>query len=270
MNKSNNGLFDCKLRNTVLLPTLLLNMFDIRTYFNVSTKEWINEVKLNSSTNMDITKIINHQRIWKMSESRTPTIRSSYFGQSPISITMTGAISMASQLTSFRLVYSIVYSGEIKENVKAPRHWPLCGEFTGPGEFPAQRASNLENVSTWWRHHFRSFSVDFSHECIVAQYLTVKATTTLHRGTIKWKALYQKLFSCHESHMIYVLPTLLRPLRNVHMLFFSTLRRSTLIFYGNPTPCVYVGRVGCNDFVSNTYMVICYSRTRNRRNISRI
>ena len=41
----------------------------------------------------------------------------------------------------------------IEKNIKAPRHWPLCGEFTGTGEFPAQRASNAENVSIWWRHH---------------------------------------------------------------------------------------------------------------------
>ena len=41
----------------------------------------------------------------------------------------------------------------MKENIKAPRHWPLWGEFTGTGEFPAQRASNAENVSIWWRHH---------------------------------------------------------------------------------------------------------------------
>ena len=35
---------------------------------------------------------------------------------------------------------------QIKVNIKAPRHWPLCG---GPvtGEFPAQMASNAENVS---------------------------------------------------------------------------------------------------------------------------
>ena len=39
----------------------------------------------------------------------------------------------------------------IKENIKAPRHWPLCGEFTG--EFSTQMASNEENVSIWWRHH---------------------------------------------------------------------------------------------------------------------
>ena len=35
--------------------------------------------------------------------------------------------------------------------MKARRHWPLCGEFTG--EFSAQMASNAENVSIWWRHH---------------------------------------------------------------------------------------------------------------------
>ena len=30
----------------------------------------------------------------------------------------------------------------------------LCaGNSTGTGEFPAQRASNAENVSIWWRHH---------------------------------------------------------------------------------------------------------------------
>ena len=42
---------------------------------------------------------------------------------------------------------------QIKEKIKAPRHWPLCGEFTGAGEFPTQRASCAENVSIWWRHH---------------------------------------------------------------------------------------------------------------------
>ena len=50
---------------------------------------------------------------------------------------------MASQITSL----TIVYSGADQENTKAPRHWPLWGEFTGDREFPAQRASNVENVS---------------------------------------------------------------------------------------------------------------------------
>ena len=59
---------------------------------------------------------------------------------------------VASQITSLPIVYSTVYSGEDKKNIKAPRHWPLCGEFTGTGEFP-QRASYAGNVSIWWRHH---------------------------------------------------------------------------------------------------------------------
>ena len=37
---------------------------------------------------------------------------------------------MASQITSLTIVYLNVYSSQIKENIKAPRHWPLCEEFT--------------------------------------------------------------------------------------------------------------------------------------------
>ena len=55
---------------------------------------------------------------------------------------------MASHITSIEIVYSNVYS-----NIKAPSHWPLCGDSPGTGEFPAQKASDAENVSIWWRHH---------------------------------------------------------------------------------------------------------------------
>ena len=41
---------------------------------------------------------------------------------------------------------------QIKENLKAPRDWPLWGESPVTGKFPAQRTSNAENVSIWWRH----------------------------------------------------------------------------------------------------------------------
>ena len=33
---------------------------------------------------------------------------------------------------------------QMKENIKVPHHWHLCGEVTGAGEFPAQMASNAE------------------------------------------------------------------------------------------------------------------------------
>ena len=52
-----------------------------------------------------------------------------------------------------RLFILSFIQAQIKENIKAPRHWPLCGEFTGIGEFPAHRASNAENVSIWWHHY---------------------------------------------------------------------------------------------------------------------
>ena len=43
---------------------------------------------------------------------------------------------MASQITSLKIVYSTVIQAQIKENIKAPRHWPLCGELTGDRWIP--------------------------------------------------------------------------------------------------------------------------------------
>ena len=37
---------------------------------------------------------------------------------------------VASQIFSLTIVYSTFIQVQIKENIKAPRHWPLCGEFT--------------------------------------------------------------------------------------------------------------------------------------------
>ena len=51
--------------------------------------------------------------------------------------------SPASPLFTQRFIQS-----QIKENIKAPRHWSLCGEF------PAQMVSNAENNSISWRHHY--------------------------------------------------------------------------------------------------------------------
>ena len=53
----------------------------------------------------------------------------------------------------FDLLTESLMQAQIKEDIKAPRHWPLWGEFTGTGEFPAQRASDAENISISWRHH---------------------------------------------------------------------------------------------------------------------
>ena len=54
---------------------------------------------------------------------------------------------MASQITSPTIVYSIVYSDTDERNIKALRHWLSEGNSSVTGEFPAQRASNIEIVS---------------------------------------------------------------------------------------------------------------------------
>ena len=60
---------------------------------------------------------------------------------------------MASQITSLTSVYSTVYSGADKITSKL-RVTDLCeGNSPAICDFPAQRASNAENVSIWWRHH---------------------------------------------------------------------------------------------------------------------
>ena len=61
---------------------------------------------------------------------------------------------MASQITSLTIVYSTVYSRCRSRKTSKLHVTGLCeGNSPVTGEFPAQRASNAENVSIWWRHH---------------------------------------------------------------------------------------------------------------------
>ena len=61
---------------------------------------------------------------------------------------------IASKITSLTIVYSTFYSDTDKK--PKPCVTGLCVENSpGTGEFPAQMASNAENVSIWWRHHER-------------------------------------------------------------------------------------------------------------------
>ena len=62
---------------------------------------------------------------------------------------------MASQITGLTSGHSTVYSGvDKKKKTSKPRVTDLCvGNSPETGEFPAQMASNSENVSLWWSHH---------------------------------------------------------------------------------------------------------------------
>ena len=45
-----------------------------------------------------------------------------------------GAVGLKSPAS--RLFTQPFIQAQIKENIKAPRHWPLCGEFTGDRWIP--------------------------------------------------------------------------------------------------------------------------------------
>ena len=63
-------------------------------------------------------------------------------------------ISMASQIASVPNVYTNFCSGADQKKTSKLRATRICkGNSPMTGEFPAQRASNAENVSIWWRHH---------------------------------------------------------------------------------------------------------------------
>ena len=79
---------------------------------------------------------------------------------------------MASQITSFAIVYLTVYSGtdERKHESSASLAF-VAGNSPVTDEFPAQKASNAENLFIWWRHH-----VVFQHAWIHAK-VRLTATT---------------------------------------------------------------------------------------------
>ena len=67
----------------------------------------------------------------------------------------------------------------VKENIKAQRHWPLCREFTGTGEFLAQRASDAK--TNWWRHHESRNSYNFRIRPIKWNWYNIFNTTSMEK-----------------------------------------------------------------------------------------
>ena len=65
---------------------------------------------------------------------------------------------MASQIITLTIVYSPVCSRRGSKKTSKLRVTGLgAGNSPVTGEFPAQRASNAENVSIWWRHHATNY-----------------------------------------------------------------------------------------------------------------
>ena len=63
---------------------------------------------------------------------------------------------IASEITSLTIVYSIDYSGADQRKHQSSASLAFVRGIHRTGEFPAQMASYAENVSIWWRHRDNS------------------------------------------------------------------------------------------------------------------
>ena len=59
-----------------------------------------------------------------------------------------------------------LFKGQFKENINAPRHWPLWGESTCDRWIPRTKAYIAENVSIWWRHHVSKADAWWKQTCL--------------------------------------------------------------------------------------------------------
>ena len=78
----------------------------------------------------------------------------------------------------------------------------LCaGISPGTGEFPAQMASNAENISIWWRHHDFFFPVvKFWYRCVLflLKYMKTPCVKTFLLFTILAIYNFHSICGCHS------------------------------------------------------------------------
>ena len=110
--------------------------------------------------------IATSMRFWVSFDKRLGHIYPRYLTDRKMNISATGLslahysdvimCVMASQITSLTAVYStsMVWIRHRSKKTSKLRVTGLsAGNSPMTGEFPAQRASNAENVAIWWRHH---------------------------------------------------------------------------------------------------------------------
>ena len=96
--------------------------------------------------------------------------------------------------------FNCLFKAHIKETSKL-RVTGLCaGNSPVTGEFPAQRASNAENVSIWWRHHTL---VTRGSPSQTGRFHTVKGSVKRHEVTIFcYKFSQYRARECHWKYDI--------------------------------------------------------------------
>ena len=82
---------------------------------------------------------------------------------------------IASQITSLTIVNSTIYWRRRSNKESKLRVTGLCaGNWPVTGEFPAQRARNVENVSILWRHHVMHVRIHTRYYCYCTYDLITK------------------------------------------------------------------------------------------------
>ena len=114
----------------------------------------------------------------------------------------------ASQSTSLTSIYSTVYSDADQRKHQSSASLAFVWEFTGTGEFPAQRANYAENVSIWWRHHV--FVVmdllsenDYGIQCLKARYLQGKSLMDILYPLLTWMKFNSAYISNHTPSPVW-------------------------------------------------------------------
>ena len=108
---------------------------------------------------------------------------------------------MASQITSLTIVYSTVCSGEGSKKTSKLRITGLCaGNSPVTGEFPAQMASNAENVSIWWCEHLIPCEAAYSLWSLLsaAQAIIGLGLLLIRHSAISWTNAEFHHLNCRE------------------------------------------------------------------------
>ena len=128
-------------------PNLKVLSSDIRNVENVDISNWI------------ITRTFNELRCWFSKASDILSVYTCIPNEKMISNDVIMS-AMASQTTSLTTVCWTVYSRRRSKKTSNLRVTGLCvGNSSVTSKFPAQRTSNAENVSIWWRHHAKNIVI---------------------------------------------------------------------------------------------------------------
>ena len=94
---------------------------------------------------------------------------------------------MASKSLAYQQFTQPFVQEQIKEKSKLHVTGLCEGNLPVTGEFPAQRTSNTENVSIWWRHHVHILKkTSWQYLWDMTQYNLLGTTKWYLRGNINW------------------------------------------------------------------------------------